>query len=231
MLSAHDQVASLLHLDSSHSGDSITRRLSARFADAWKERHGTSGYRYRDLVADPVPPISAAYCALGRRVEKNGHVPPAKVDALVEDGAEEREWALTLPLVEEFVDAGTVLIGAPMYNFSVPASLKAWIDRITFPGAYTDPGTGRSLLHGKRIVDVTARGGAYGPGAPREGFDFQEPYLRAYFGNLGIAEDGVTFVNAEMTLADLVPHLARFREMAAQSLAGAQKAVVDLASR
>ncbi|MDL4818356.1 FMN-dependent NADH-azoreductase [Actinomadura opuntiae] len=169
MLSARDQVASLLHLDSSHSGDSVTRELSARFADVWKGRHGTSEYRYRDLFAEPVPPISPAYCALGRRVERNGYVPPAKVDALIENGAEEREWALTLPLIEQFTDAGTVLIGAPMYNFSVPASLKAWIDRVTFPGAYTDPDTGGSLLRGKRIIVVTARGGAYGPGAPREG--------------------------------------------------------------
>ncbi|QKG24107.1 FMN-dependent NADH-azoreductase [Actinomadura verrucosospora] len=231
MLSARDQAASLLHLDSSHSGDSVTRRLSARFADAWRERHGPSGHRYRDLAADPVPPISPAYCALGRRVEKNGYVPPAKVDALIETEAEEREWALTLPLIERFTGAGTVLIGAPMYNFSVPASLKAWIDRITFPGAFTDPDTGESVLRDKRIVVVTARGGAYGPGTPREGFDFQEPYLRAYFGGLGVAEDGVTFVNAEMTLADLVPHLARFRGMAAESLAEAREAVVALASR
>ncbi|GAA2157967.1 FMN-dependent NADH-azoreductase [Actinomadura napierensis] len=231
MLSARDQATSLLHLDSSHSGDSITRRLSARFAEVWKERHGASEHRYRDLVAEPVPPISAAYCALGRRVERNGYVPPAKVDALIENGAEEREWALTLPLIEQFRDAGTVLIGAPMYNFSVSASLKAWIDRVTFPGAYSDPDTGQSLLRGKRIVVVTARGGAYGPGAPREGFDFQEPYLRAYFANLGIADDDVEFVNAEMTLADLVPHLARFREMAAESLAAAREAVTELASR
>ncbi|MBO2463391.1 NAD(P)H-dependent oxidoreductase [Actinomadura sp. LCR2-06] len=224
-------MASLLHLDSSHSGDSVTRRLSARFADAWRERHGTSGYRYRDLAADPVPPISPAYCALGRRVEKNGFVPPAKVDALIETEAEEREWGMTLPLVEQLTGAGTVLIGAPMYNFSVPASLKAWIDRITFPGAYTDPDTGESVLRDKRIVVVTARGGAYGPGTPQENFDFQEPYLRAYFGKLGVAEDGVTFVNAEMTLAGLVPHLARFRGMAAESLAVAWEAVIDLASR
>jgi FMN-dependent NADH-azoreductase len=231
MLSADDQVASLLHLDSSHSGDSITRRLTARFADVWRERHGASRYQHRDLAADPVPLISPAYCALGRRVEKNGYVPPGKVDALIESDAEEREWALTLPLIEQFTAARTVLIGAPMYNFSVPASLKAWIDRVTFPGAYTDPDNGRGVLRGKRVVVVTARGGAYGPGTPREGFDFEEPYLRAYFGNLGIAEDDLEFVNAEMTLADLVPHLARFRETAAESLAEAESKIADLAAR
>jgi FMN-dependent NADH-azoreductase len=231
MLSADGQITSLLHLDSSHSGDSVTRHLSGRFADAWKDRHGTSAYRYRDLAADPVPLISPAYCALGRRVEKNGYVPPAKVDALIESEAEEREWALTLPLIEQFMDAGTVLIGAPMYNFSVPASLKAWIDRITFPGAYTGQDSRQSPLRGKRVVVVTARGGAYGPGTPREGFDFQEPYLRAYFGHLGIAGDDLHFVNAEMTLADLVPDLARFREMAAESLAAARTAVAELAAR
>ncbi|HEY6423100.1 MAG TPA: NAD(P)H-dependent oxidoreductase [Pseudonocardiaceae bacterium] len=78
-----------------------------------------------------------------------------------------------------------MLIGAPMYNYSVPASLKAWIDRVSFPGAFTDPDTGDSLLHATRVVVITARGGAYGPGTPRQAWDFQTPYLRAYFGTQG----------------------------------------------
>jgi FMN-dependent NADH-azoreductase len=104
------------------------------------------------------------------------------VAALVESPAEKGEWALTRPLITELLGADTVLIGAPMYNFSVPAALKAWIDRVTFPGAFTDPDTGDSLLHGTTVVVITARGGAYGPGTPRQAWDFHTPYLRAYFG-------------------------------------------------
>ena len=225
-------MASLLHLDASasDSGDSVSRRLTALFADTWRGLHGTTGYRYRDLAAEPVPLIGPAYVALGRRVERHGLVPPARVPALAQDAAEVSEWARTLPLIRELQDADTVLIGVPMYNFSVPASFKAWIDRVSFPGAYTDPDTGNSVLRDTKIVVVTARGGAYGPGSPREAFDFQAPYLRAYFGNLGVADENLHFVHAEMTLANIAPELAGFKDLAASSLKAAQAAVTALAT-
>ncbi|MEV8635537.1 NAD(P)H-dependent oxidoreductase [Streptosporangium sp. NPDC051023] len=225
-------MTSLLHLDSSadRPGDSVSRRLTALFADTWRELYGTAGYRYRDLAADPVPFPAPAYCVLGRRVERQGLVPPGEVAGLVGDADEKREWELTLPLVTELLAADTVLVGVPMYNFSIPAALKAWIDRVTFPGAFTDHETGESLLRGTRVVVVTARGGAYGPGTPREAFDFQEPYLRTYFGNLGVAEENLCFVHAEMTMADRLPELARFQEMAAKSLTTAQTSMTTLAS-
>jgi FMN-dependent NADH-azoreductase len=225
-------VTSLLHLDSSanRSSESVSRQLAALFADTWRALHSSAEYRYRDLAADPVPPLDTAYCALGRRVEQHGLVPPARVAALVESPGEKREWALTRPLIAELLAADTVLIGAPMYNYSIPASLKAWIDRVSFPGAFTDPDTGDSLLHGTRVVVITARGGAYGPGTPREAWDFQTPYLRAYFRKQGVADENMCFVSAEMTLTGLVPHLARFRPLAASSLAAARAEVTALAT-
>lgn len=217
---------SLLHLDSSAGpgGTSVTRGLTARFAETWQQRHGRDGYRYRDLAADPVPLIGPAFVALGRRMEQRGTVPPEKVGALLESAEEEREWAATLPLVEEVLAAETVLIGAPMYNFSVPAALKAWIDRITFPGAF-EGGALRDTL----VVVATARGGGYGPGAPREGYDFQAPYLRGYFTNLGVAEDHLHLVHAELTLSTLVPAMADLRPLAADSLTAAETALAELA--
>ncbi|MEU6014215.1 NAD(P)H-dependent oxidoreductase [Streptomyces sp. NPDC047515] len=225
-------MTSLLHLDSSAnlSGESLSRQLTSLFAETWRAAHGTAGYRYRDLAADPVPPLGTAYCSLGRRVERHGLVPPAEVDALVESPAEKREWALTRPLVCELLAADTVLIGAPMYNYSVAASLKAWIDRVGFPGALTDPDTGESLLRGTRVVVITTQGGSYGPGTPREAWDFQTPYLRTYFGGQGVADEDLSFVGVEMTMAGLVPHLARFRPMAASSLAAARAEVTALAT-
>ncbi|GLZ13910.1 FMN-dependent NADH-azoreductase [Actinomadura sp. NBRC 104425] len=228
-----ESMISLLHLDSGadHADGSVSRRLTSMFAEEWRRRHGpAAGYRYRDLAADPVPPLGAPYVDLGRRVEKRGLVPLDQVAALAADDAERRDWALTRSLVEEVRAADTILIGAPMYNFSVPAALKAWIDRITFPGAYLDPETGAGVLRDTAVVVVTARGGAYGPQTPRHGCDFQEPYLRAYFReHLGVPEDNLRFVHAEMTMAEHLPQLAHLRDFAARSLAEARAEVAALA--
>jgi FMN-dependent NADH-azoreductase len=221
---------SLLHLDSSHSADSVTRKLTTLFGTMWQQAHPAAEYRYRDLLADPIDPISPAYVALGTRVERHGIVAPAKVSALVRSPGEEREWALTLPLIEEILTADTLLLGVPMYNFSVPATLKAWIDRVTFPGAYIQPDSGEHLLKGTRVVVISARGGGYGPGTPRERFDFQEPYLRAYFENLGVCASDLTFVHAEMTRSGDIPALAQFQDFAVQSLAAARSTVLRLAT-
>jgi FMN-dependent NADH-azoreductase len=217
---------SLLHLDSSanRSDASVTRQLTALFADAWLARHGHSGYRHRDLAADPVPPLDTAYCTLGRRVERRGLVPLADVPALAIDEAEHRAWALTEPLVAELLAADTVLIGAPMYNYSVPAALKAWIDRVTFPGAFLDPVTGDSALRDTRVVVIASRGGTY-RADPRH--DFQTTYLRSYFDRHGVTD--MTVVTAELAVADLVPHLAPYRQLAADSLAAARAEVAELA--
>ncbi|MFE4334405.1 FMN-dependent NADH-azoreductase [Streptomyces sp. NPDC056831] len=225
-------MTSLLHLDSSanRSGESVSRQLTALFADTWRAAHASAGYRYQDLTADPVPQLDTAYCSLGRRVERHGLVPPAEVDTLIESPAEKRQWELTRPLISGLLTADTVLIGAPMYNYSVSASLKAWIDRVGFPGAFTDPDTGDSLLRSTRVVVICTRGGAYGAGTPREGWDFQTPYLRTYFGGLGVTDENLCFVSAEMTMAGLVPHLDHLRPLATSSLAAARAEVTALAA-
>jgi FMN-dependent NADH-azoreductase len=225
-------MTTLLHLDSSanHSGASVTRQLTALFAQAWQARHGCAGYRYRDLAAEPAPPVSTAYCQLGRRVEGHGLVALDKVAALAESPAEELQWALTLPLIEEVRAAGVIVIGAPMYNLSVPALLKAWIDRVTFPGGFMDADSGSSVLSETRVVIVAARGGAYGPGMPGHGLDFQLPYLRAYFRKQGVPETGIHVVAAELTIAGLLPSMASRQPLAERSLAQARAAVTDLAT-
>ncbi|MEU9042226.1 MULTISPECIES: NAD(P)H-dependent oxidoreductase [unclassified Kitasatospora] len=222
----------LLHLDSSISpAGSVSRALTGRFAAAWRARHGSAArHRYRDLAADPVPAVRVGYDSLGRRTERKGPLPPADVAALVENPDEAREWALSRPLIEELRAAGTLLLGSPMYNFTVSTGLKAWIDRVSFPGAFLDPDTGERLLRGTRVVVVAVRGGGYGPGTPREHFDFQLPYLRAYFGNLGIAEENLHVVTAELTRAADVPALNGLEPLAAESLAAAEAAVDELAA-
>lgn len=95
--------------------------------------------------------------------------------------------------MQQFLDADVIVIGAPMYNFSIPSTLKAWIDRIAVAGRtfrYTATGP-EGLAGGKRLIIASARGGIY----PETSNDFQEPYLRQVFGFLGI--DEVSFVRAE----------------------------------
>ncbi|NUT42815.1 MAG: FMN-dependent NADH-azoreductase, partial [Thermoactinospora sp.] len=113
------------------------------------------------------------------------------------------------------VAADVVLIGTPMYNFSIPSSLKAWIDQITFP---------KMSLAGRSFVVTGARGGAYGPGTPREPVDHQERYLRDFFKGHFDVED-VTFVHAELVNALIDPRLAHLRDKHEESLAAAIKEV------
>ncbi|MFI5695454.1 FMN-dependent NADH-azoreductase [Kribbella sp. NPDC051586] len=213
-------MTTVLHLDCSanRSAESVTRQLSRQFADRWR----TGDYRYRDLAADPVPPIDTAYCQLGRRSEQLGTVPIADVDQLVQTRAEAEAWALTKPLIDEIRAASVLLIGTPLYNYSLPASLKAWIDRITFPGAFAD-----DVLRDTQVVVIAATGGAYGPGAPRDGWDHQEPYLHAYFTNFGVRPENLTYIRAELTLTGLVDRLAHLKPLAEHSLAKARAQVLS----
>jgi len=163
----------ILHLDASALGNqSVSRELSAGIVANLRRQYSSARVRYRDLVADPLP-----------------HWRPV-ADASREPGA------LGERILEEFLAADIVVIGAPMYNFGIPTQLKAWIDHIAVPGKafrYTEHGP-EGLAGGKRVIVASARGGVYSEG-PAAGMDFQEPYLRAFFGFIGI--DTVEVVRAE----------------------------------
>ncbi|MFD9705278.1 FMN-dependent NADH-azoreductase [Lentzea sp. NPDC059081] len=192
-------MTNLLHIDSSiRIEGSVTREVTRAFADAWRSANPEGGYAYRDVNADRIP----------------------HVDGTPQD--------VTAGLVAELRAADVILIGAPMYNFSIPSTLKAWIDQIATREFFPRE-DGTFELGGKRVVVVTARGGSYKPGTPREGFDFQEPYLRAVFSMIGLDHD-LEFVHAELTLADVNPQLHQFRELAVESLADAHRVVKELAS-
>lgn len=163
----------LLHIDSSALGaNSVTRELSAAIVARWQEALPGLAVEYLDLDAQPIPHLT------GRTL--------ARTDATCNEKEDE--------LVQQFLDADTVVIGAPMYNFAVPSTLKAWLDRITVRGKtfrYTENGP-EGLAGDKRVIIATGRGSAYGDNAPS---DFQEPYLRYLFGFIGIGQ--VEFVRAE----------------------------------
>lgn len=198
----------LLHIDTSlHAEKSVSRQVTAAFAEEWRSANPAGGYTYRDLAADPLP-----------------HLDPMSLAA--RDGAGDR--AFEAALVEELKAADTVLLGVPMYNFSIPSTLKAWLDWIMVPELFLDQETGEGVLTGKQTVVVTARGGSYAPGTPRHSFDFQEPYLRAVFGMVGL-DRNLEFVHAELTKAHVVPQMAQFRELAVASLEDAHRVVRKLA--
>ncbi|WP_330183770.1 NAD(P)H-dependent oxidoreductase [Nocardia sp. NBC_01503] len=204
-------MTSLLHLDSSARRNSISRELSAAFADAWRAEHPYGGYRYRDLAADPIPFIGEGWTELCDRVLAGGGTDLDRLAELADTPAAAAAWAIVEPLLAEVRAADVVLIGTPMYNYSIPASLKAWLDQLTFP---------RMSLAPSRFVVTTARGGAYSPGAPKAAYDYQERFLRDFFAGHFAVEDTV-FINAELANSRQDPALAHLREKHDASYAAA----------
>lgn len=147
----------LLRIDSSIlGGDSVSRRLADRIVERFAADHPGLEVVRRDLAAEPIDHLGAA--DLGQR-----HL-----------------------ALDELLAADVIVIGAPMYNFTIPTQLKAWLDRLAVAGTtfkYTAEGP-VGLVRGKRVIVASTRGGVYGPGSP----DFVEPYLRAFFAFLGLTD-------------------------------------------
>ena len=164
----------LLHIDSSALGEySVSRQLSADIVAELKHQTPDVEISYLDLAAQPL-----------------AHWTPAVADASTAEAAQGNA------LVEEFLAADVVVIGAPMYNFGISSQLKAWIDRIAVAGKtfrYTENGV-EGLAKGKQVIIASSRGGVYVEG-PFAAFDHQETYLRAVLGFIGVTD--LTFVRAE----------------------------------
>jgi FMN-dependent NADH-azoreductase len=168
----------LLQLDASPLETSVSRELAREFAASWKIANPGGTVLYRDLARLTPAPISqpwihAAYTPADSRT--------AEQNALLATSEE---------LIHELESAEEVVIGVPMHNFSVPASLKLWIDQIvrrgrTFSYGATGPA---GLLKGKKATLLVASGGVYSPGTPAAAFDFGEPYLKTILGFIGITD-------------------------------------------
>jgi FMN-dependent NADH-azoreductase len=175
----------LLHIDSSILGEgSASRRLSAAIVAVFARAAPDLEIVRRDLDADPIPHLDS------RRLPavRPANAPQGATGVLDDKGAE---------ALDEFLAADVVVIGAPMYNFTIPSQLKAWIDRILIAGKtfrYSEGGP-VGLAGGKRVIIASSRGGLYAPGMPFEANDFQERYLRAVFAFIGIED--VEIVRAE----------------------------------
>ena len=175
----------VLHIDSGILGDhSVSRRLTAAIAAQLKSDHPEATIVYRDLVAEPAAHLSGAHLMAANAKPEDVD---QKLAAEVADGAK---------ILEQFLAADTVIIGAPMYNFSLPSQLKAWIDRIAVSGKtfrYSESGP-EGLAVGKKIIVVSTRGGHYSEG-PAAAMDHQESYLKVMLGFLGVTD--IEFVRAE----------------------------------
>jgi FMN-dependent NADH-azoreductase len=201
----------ILHLDSSVLGDaSAPRQLSATIVEGLLQARSDARVAYRDLAADPVPHLTGPIAA--------GFRAPAGTSAI--DPLTLGEHARSEALVCEFLASDVIVIGAPMYNFSVASQLKAWIDRVAQPGRtfrYTADGP-VGLSGGRRVIVASTRGGMYSSGTAAS-MDFQEDYLKAFFGFLGIHD--VHFVRAERLTKG-----AELREASLESARGQVPAIV-----
>jgi FMN-dependent NADH-azoreductase len=177
----------LLHIDSSALGEaSISRELSAAITDSWKRSSPNISVSYRDLAISAPDHLTAELLQV---------VKFRKLDDL--NIRQKQELELTDELVDEFLAADIVVIGAPMYNFSVPTQLKAWIDRIAQPGRtfrYTEKGP-VGLAGGKKVVIASSRGGVFSASEAMRARDHQESYLQTVLGFFGITD--VTIIRAE----------------------------------
>ncbi|MCJ8147824.1 FMN-dependent NADH-azoreductase [Shinella sedimenti] len=175
----------ILHIDSGILGEhSVSRRLTAAVVAQIKAEQPAASVTYRDLVSNPLPHLSGAHLMAA-------NANPADVDAQV--AADVAESAVVL---EEFLAADTVVLGVPMYNFSLPSQLKAWIDRVAVAGKtfrYTAEGP-EGLATGKKVIVISTRGGHYSAG-PAAVMDHQESYLLAVLGFFGITD--IEIVRAE----------------------------------
>ena len=180
-------MATLLHLDSAlFPQGSASRDISAAFVQAWLDQHPDGTVVYRDLAASPLP-----------------HLDMAAVSAGADD-------ALRAELAAELAAADAVLIGAPMYNFTIPSTLKAWLDQVIVVGH--NAGVPDGPVAGTPITVVASRGGSYAPGTPREDFEFVQNYLEKVFTGMLGAE--VDFIVPELTLARSKPEMAELIPLA-----------------
>jgi FMN-dependent NADH-azoreductase len=198
----------LLHLDSSIlGGNSASRQLSAAMAGQLASANPGLDIVYRDLAAQPLPHLS-------------GELFAARQGAVPETPAIQKDIVASQAILDEFLGADIVVIGAPMYNFGISSQLKAWIDRIAVAGKTFRYGANgpEGLSGGKRVIVTVSRGGLYGAGLPTAAFEHVESYLRSVFGFLGVT-------NLEIVVAE---GLAMGPEQREKSVRGALETITQL---
>jgi FMN-dependent NADH-azoreductase len=178
----------LLHIDASPRGArSRSRQLGRKFLDAWRSAHPQAEVIVRDVGNEPPPFVTEAWV-------EGAFAPPAQ-----QSPAAQQAMAVSNQYVDELLAADTVVITTPIYNLSVPAVLKAWIDQIVRFGRTFNKVAGgfEGLAKGKRVIVLVASGSDFRPTSPGGAYNHLEPYLRAVLGFIGITQ--VEFVYAHST--------------------------------
>lgn len=204
----------LLHIDSSIlAANSVSRQLTRDIVDQWSASHAGTVVDYLDLAQDTPSHLSAE--SLGFRM-------PAGTAELTE--GQRRENAVSEALVSQFLAADVIVVGAPLYNFSIPSQLKAWIDRVAQAGrTFTYTATGpKGLAGGKTVIVASTRGGVYSTSEGGRAMEHQETYLQTVFGFLGITD--VRFVRAEGVAMGEAPRAKALADAAVATLAATQVA-------
>jgi FMN-dependent NADH-azoreductase len=177
----------LLHIDSSPlGGASVSRELTRRAVAQWAAAHPRTTVDYLDLAKDAPTHLNSD--SLGFRLG-------VAADGLSD--VQRRENEVSERLVSQFLAADVIVVGAPLYNFSIPTQLKAWIDRVAQAGRtfkYTEKGP-VGLAAGKTVIVASSRGGKYFGNPAMEAMEHQETYLKTVFGFFGITD--IRFVRAE----------------------------------
>jgi FMN-dependent NADH-azoreductase len=216
-------------LDSSAAVDnSRSRQITASFARAWRERGAQYTVTYRDLHADPLPHVADAALHWPARLRPAGGE-GAGGTAGTGPAAFEAAESLQDQLINELLAADILLVGAPMYNYSLPSALKAWIDHIHVPGRTAPFDVTTQPLAGRPAVIVSSRGASYDPGSPTDGWDHAIPVLQLILGTaLGM---NVEVITTSLTLAETVPALAAQLDRSRAELSAAHEAATSAALR
>lgn len=176
--------------------ESNTLRVAAKFLERFSAKHAEPDIEVLNLFEEDLPAVA------GDNIE-------AKYTLMIGQPIDKRHkesWNQIERLIEHFLSADIYLLSTPMWNFSIPYTLKYYIDAIVQPGylfKYNEQGQVVGLAQNKKMVCITSRGGDYSPGSPYHPYDFQEPYLRAIFGFIGITD--MQFINVQPM--DISPEL------------------------
>ncbi len=198
----------LLHIEVSPLGESsISRSISKEFLKEFSQKNPSAVIITRDLATNSIPHL-------------DGETLNARFTAEADRSASmQAKHEYRLGLVNEVNEARHILISTPMWNFSVPSVLKAWIDQIILSG--TTKVTGK-------VTVIVSQGGSYAEGAPRAGWDWETGYLKQVFASLGATD--VEIILSEFGLAGIVPALAEFIEQKNDSIAAAKLAAKERAA-
>jgi FMN-dependent NADH-azoreductase len=186
---------------------SISRAIDASFMEAFNAKHPHAVVISHDLATENVPHLDGEAIGAGYTAEADRSATAAA------------KHNYRLGLIKEVNEAKHIMISTPMWNFTVPSVLKAWIDQIIIPGAVNVTG---------KVTVIISQGGSYAPGAPRAGWDWESGFIKQVFESIGATD--VQVIIAEFGLAGITPGMEAFAENKAASTAAAKAAAVARAN-